>query len=483
MNTTNKETLLDKPPSRAGLLLSLAAMCAVLWLPLPLTEEAHKTAAIIAATVCLWITEALPLAVTGLLAPTLLIIFGVTSAQKAFAPFADPIMFLFLGAFILSRAIQLHGLDRRFAYSVLTSRLVGENPSRILFAYGATCCLISMWISNTATVAMMFPIGLAIIGTFDRLHIETRDYKAALMLICAFAASLGGLATPVGTPPNLIGISFIKQQLGRQITFIEWMSFGLPTVALLYLILFSYLYLLCARKLQPLAGISSLLKTEQSQLGRFSRGEINTLLAFTVTVVLWIAPSTVNLLIGEKHVLTDLLKHFPESVAALVGACLLFILPDKDGRSTLSFAEAVKIDWAVMALYGGGITLGHMAFETKLSQAVGQWTIGLIPQSEYGLIAVTSAVSTMISELTSNVSAANMVIPAVIAITGSLRPAVAACLAASLGFMLPISTPTNAIVYSSGYIKLSQMIKYGLLLDSIGIVVITIITTLIVPTR
>lgn len=479
-----RDSGMERLRRRLGLTLAPALFLLLLSLPVPLTPAAHRMAAVVVMIVCLWVTEALPLAVTGLLGPTLVVILGIAPAAKAFAPFADPIMFLFLGAFIISRSIQLHGLDKRFAYWVLTRRAVGESPARILFAYGAVCCFISMWISNTATVAMMFPIGLAIIQTLEKLNPETDgNFNSAVMLICAFGASIGGLATPVGTPPNLIGLGFIERQMQRNVAFFEWMSFGVPIVVVLYLALYSYLYWFSARKIQPTKGIDETLQKEQKLLGKISRGEINTILAFSITVLLWTAPGIISLAAGASHPATIFFsKHFPESIAAMIGACLLFLMPlDAHGHSTISIQDALRIDWGVMALYGGGIALGQMVFETRLSEAIGSWLTSVIPTSSYGLLLTVAIVATTTSELTSNVSSANMVVPVVIALSASLQPAVAACMASSLGFMLPISTPTNAIVYSSGYIPLSRMIKYGALLDLIGILTIVLLTKLLVP--
>jgi len=476
---------------RAGFILAPFIFFA-LWLwPTPnLSPAAHKLAAVMGLVMCLWITEALPLAVTGLLGPTLVILLGIAPAAKTFAPFADPIMFLFIGAFVLARAINLHGLDRRFAYAVLSHRWVGESPSRILFAYGAVTCVISMWISNTATVAMMFPIGLAIINTMRRLHPEavSGKYASAMMLICAFAGSVGGLATPVGTPTNLIGLGFIEKQLGRQVHFFEWMRFGVPITILLYFILFSYLNFLCPAGVKKLTGVRASLDDERKKLGKLTVGERNTLIAWSVTVALWMAPGILALLFGENNPLTkDFSKYIPESVAALLGTFLLFLLPVnfKNREFTITLKSALEIDWAVLALYGGGIALGQMVFATGLADALGQNVASWIPAADWGMVAVAAMIATLTSELTSNVASVNMITPLVIAMAGAnaLQPALAATMAATLGFMLPISTPTNAIVYSSGLIPLPRMMKFGILLDVIGFVVILVGTLLLVPTK
>jgi sodium-dependent dicarboxylate transporter 2/3/5 len=304
-----------------------------------------------------------------------------------------------------------------------------------------------------------------------------------MMLICAFGASIGGLATPVGTPTNLIGLGFIERQLGVHVAFFDWMKFAFPIVIVLYLLLFLYLNFFLARTVKQFSGIKELLRREHKTLGAMSRAERNTLFAFAVTVFLWTLPGILALTAGDEHALTKLFaKHVPESVAALVGACLLLFLPTNEGgrKQTLILAEALDIDWGVLAMYGGGIALGQTVFETKLAEQVGQTVASWIPTSGLGLTAFSSGIATLVSELTSNVSSANMVVPLVIAIAGQggFQAALAATMASSLGFMLPISTPTNAIVYSSGFVPLGRMIRYGIVLDVIGFVVIVSAATL-----
>jgi len=476
---------------RSGLVIAPIVFLAVYSFPVQgLTEQTQALAALVGFIVVLWLTEAFPLYITGLLVPVMLILLGITTAQKAFAPFADPVMFLFLGAFVLARAIQMHGLDKRFAYTVLDSRFVAGNPSRIMFAYGAVCCIISMWISNTATTAMMFPIGLAIVsmlytkeGNRDR-----ERYATGMMLMCAFASSIGGLATPVGTPTNLIGLGFIERQLGRHIQFFEWMTFAVPIVVVMFLFLFFYLDLLTGIGKKRIDGLSELLAHEREKLGPMTLAERNTLVAFGVTVLLWILPGVLALTLGDRHpITTAYVKQVPESVAALLGAVLLFFLPSRNEPGekkeyVITMAHAVQIDWGVLALYGGGITLGHIVFETRLAETLGSQLIGIIPADGWGLIAATSFMATLTSELTSNVSSANMIVPLVIVLAQNtgIQAAVAATMASSLGFMLPISTPTNAIVYSSGYVPLNKMIAYGFVLDIAGFFIIVAGTLLLV---
>jgi sodium-dependent dicarboxylate transporter 2/3/5 len=455
-----------------------------------LTPPAHRLAAVLAAVVLLWVTEALPLPVTALLGAAGCVVLQVAPAREVFAPFADPLMFLFIGAFILARAIFLHGLDRRVAYGVLALPWVGARPSRILLAFGAVTAFISWWISNTATTAMMFGIGLSILAALRAPGAATSinlRYATALMLMTSFAASVGGLATPVGTPPNVIGIGFIRSLVGVEIPFFRWMLVGVP----IFLVLFTFLYLYLDRAapagVGELPAGAELIRRERERLGPWTRGQRSVAIAFAVTVFLWILPGVVAIVAGEgSAVYVSLTRRVPEGVAALLGAMLLFILPGKEGPA-ITWQDAVQIDWGVVLLYGGGFALGVLSFQTGLAEAMGRGLTGLLPiHGSLGLLFASVVVAVILSETTSNTAAANMVVPVVISVARAagldpFEPALGATMASSLGFMLPVSTPCNAIVYGSGYIPLSQMMRHGLALDLVGIVVIVTLVHVLAP--
>ena len=478
----------------AGFVLAPAVFVALLLMPLTgLKPEAHRLAAVMAAVVVLWITEALPLPVTALVGAAACVVLRVAPAKDVFAPFADPLMFLFIGSFILARAIFLQRLDRRLAFGVLSIKWVGARPSRILFAFGAVTAFISAWISNTATTAMMFAIGMAILAfLFDQEREGgqkvSRQYATALMLMTSFAASVGGLATPIGTPPNVIGLGFIRQLTGVEFPFFKWAVIGAPVVVILFLWLFFYLNWLSPAGVKEIEGSREMLRREKEKLGAWTRGQKSTLAAFAVTVVLWVVPGLIALFAGDQ---SDTYKWInttlPEAVAAVVGATLLFLLPGDGGRRAITWEEAVKIDWGVVLLYGGGFALGVLSFQTGLAESVGRGLTGLLPVSGgTGLLFASVLVAGIVSEATSNTASANMVVPVVIAIARAqgvdpLEPALGATMGASLGFMLPVSTPCNAIVYGSGYVPLSRMIRYGILLDIVGAFVIVALVKLLVP--
>jgi sodium-dependent dicarboxylate transporter 2/3/5 len=468
---------------------------ALVWLaPLPLAAAAHRLAAILAMVVVLWISEALPMAVTAMLGPILAVVFRVAPARAALAPFADPIIFLFIGSFILAEAMFVHGLDRRIAFTALASRWVGSSGSRILIAYGLVATTISMWMSNTATTAMMFPIGLSIVAQLRRGSMGQDDalrrFATVMMLITSFGASVGGMATPVGTPPNLIGIGLIERITGTHIGFFRWMAIGVPLVLILFTVLTLFFTLTSTRGVQVGEASARLVRDELDRLGPMNRAQRNVCLAFGITVLLWTFPGMLAIAgLSDTSLAKSYLTSVPEGVAAMLGAMLLFVLPVHWAarKFTITWEEAVRIDWGIVLLYGGGLAMGDLAFSTGLATAMGEGLTSWLPGAGPMLLtAVFTAVAILLSETTSNTASANMVVPVAIAVATASRvdpilPALGATLGASMGFMMPISTAPNAIVYSSGYVPISAMIRYGIVLDLAGFVVIVGLLGLLGP--
>jgi sodium-dependent dicarboxylate transporter 2/3/5 len=452
-----------------------------------LSAQAHMLAAILSWTVVWWVCEPIPLCMTALASSVLCVVLGVAGAKQVFAPYSDPIIYLFLGNFILAEAMALHRLDQRFAYAIMSLKAVGNSTGRILAAFGFICAFLSMWISNTAATAMMFPIALGIIRAMAEIMAKQRGlpvdpmklrFGTGLMLMAAYAASTGGIATPVGTPPNLIGIALIEKSLGIKIAFFQWMSFALPLCAILMLVLFVLLYLLHKPELARLHGSSEFVAQERAKLGTWTAGEKNAVFAFLVTVTLWIIPGILALLHSPAQ--QSYAKLMPEGVAALVGALLLFVLPT-DWRArefTITWQQATRIDWGTLLLFGGGMALGTLMFETKLADTIGHGLLAVSgASSTWGitLAAIFSAI--LVSETSSNTASANMVVPVMIALAQAagvdpLPPAIGATLGASWGFMLPVSTPPNAIVYGSGMVPITKMIRAGIWFDLLGGLVI-----------
>lgn len=484
----------------AGLFLGPLAALVLFLVPMPgVSDQAHRLAAVIGWVVLWWITEPVPIPVTALLGAALCVLFGVDSARAIFAPFSDPIIYLFLGSFVLARGMSVHGLDRRFAYGLMSLRWVGSSAGRLLLMFGAVSAFASMWISNTATTAMMFPIGVGIVHTMAGMIARQQGrpvdpyrlrYGTGMMLMAAYAASAGGIGTPVGSPPNLIGLALIEKMTGVRIAFFQWMLFAVPMLALMYVLLFVLLRGLHPPEVRRIEGGREAVAAELRQLGPWTRGQKNVLAAFLVAVTLWVIPGFLALFAGtEAPLFRDFSARVPEAVVAVVAAGLLFLLPTdwRKREFTLSWKEAVQVDWGTLLLFGGGITLGEQMFRTGLAAAVGESLLAMSGAvSMWGITFAAIWISILVSETTSNTASATMVVPVIIALAQAagvnpIPPALGATLGASWGFMLPVSTPPNAIVYGSGMIPITRMIRAGVFFDLGGGMLIWLVLRLLLP--
>jgi len=478
----------------AGPLAALGVYAALGGLP----AAERRLAAMLALVIVFWVTEALPIPATALLGPALCVLAGVADARTVFRPFADPIIFVFLGSFLLARAMAVNGLDRRVAHGVLGARLIAGSPARIRLAVGATAFLLSMWISNTATVAILFPILVGISDALERLFAAGgpaleragRSYTTGLLLMCAYAASVGGLATPVGTPPNLIGLGMLDNLARVRIPFFEWMLLGVPVALLMFALLALLLRTLHPAPPRRLEGLEAALAELRGGVAAWGRAQTYTVIAFLTAVALWVTPGVLALVRGAQDPVARAVgERLDEGVAALLGASLLFLLPVswKRPRGALSWGEAVKIDWGTILLFGGGLSLGTLMYSTGLAERLARGLLGA--SGEPGLwtiTAVATALAILITETTSNTASASMVVPVAIAVAGAagvspVPPALGATLGASLAFVLPVSTPPNAIVYGSGRVHLLQMMRAGILFDLLGFGVILLLLWLLCP--
>jgi sodium-dependent dicarboxylate transporter 2/3/5 len=485
------EALFERRRRTFGLIAAPILFVVLLATPFPgLSQSAHHVACVLGPMILLWMTEGLPLPVTALLGPTVAVLLGVGNAQTVFASFADPIIFLFIGSFILAEAMAVHRLDRRLAFAALSARWVGSSAVRLTVVYGAVCCVLSMWFSNSATTAMMYPLGLAIVTGLGQGRVPPgtlRQYGTILMLVTSFAACLGGMGTPVGTPPNLIGLGLLREA-GLEISFVGWMIVGVPIMLIAMSFLTIWLLVPRARGIHLGEDVASAMATEYARLGPLTPGERNVLIAFGLTVLMWVVPGVCDLLLGSAHPVPRMLtRMLPESVAALIGATLLFLLPtDWASRTfTVTWDQAARIDWGIILLFGGGLAMGKLADSSGLAAAIGRSVAGAFPDAgTVGLTLVFTALALVISETASNTASANVIVPTTIAVARAagvspLEPALGATLGASLGFMLPISTPPNAVIYSTGRVPITAMIRHGIVLDIVGyVIVVAVVLTL-----
>ena len=488
------EQAFDRRRRTFGLFVAPILAIAVMLTPIDaLTLEAHKLLAIMVLTAIWWITEPIPIPVTSLLAPTLAVITGVAPVSTAFAAFANSMIFLFMGGFILAKAMMTHGLDKRFAYWLLSRNWVGSNPRRIFLAIGLATALCSGWVSNTATAAMMFPICLGLLNSIKEMmaangrKIDLNEYKYAtgLMLMTAYSASIGGVLTPIGTPPNLVMIGFLDSMENIHVSFFEWMIWGAIAMIFYFIIAYFVLSKMFPADVDKIDGAEEFIRNRIKELGNWTRAQKNTLLAFMTAVLLWIMPGFLNMFLGSGSPILKMYNQlFPEAIAAMVGALLLFLLPVNFSKRefTITWKEAsTGIEWGTLILFGGGLAMGGMMYKTGLSKWIGDLIVNAMggDVSQVVLVAVFSVLALTLSELTSNTATTNMIGPLAItiAVSAGLSPlpvAVGIALSASLGFMLPVSTPPNAIVYASGYVPITKMIKTGVYIDFIGIAFVTI---------
>lgn len=504
------------PPGRlwAGRVAGPVLALAVYWL-LPVDEAlstpARTTAAVGILLAVWWMTEAMPLPATALVPIIAFPLLGVLSIEEATAPYADPNIFLFMGGFMIALAMQRWNLHRRIA--LLTVRAVGTRPSRLIAGFMIATAFISMWVSNTATTVMMLPIGLSVLllvldrvaastgdtGAAERVASasdgeggsgaamstliedkDTRNFAVALMLGIAYAASIGSLATLIGTPPNLILAAFVEQNYDIELGFGRWMMMGLPLsvvfLALAWLLLTKVAF---PSGLTEIPGGRKVIQDELDKLGSMSRGEWTVLVVFVSTALLWVFRQPLT----EWETLTGVLPftaNLTDAGIAITSAIVLFLLPvsTRRGISALDWRTAQQLPWGVLLLFGGGLSLAAAVQASGLDAFIGEQVGGLGTLPVVLLIAGVATVVLLLTEVTSNTATAAAFLPVLggIAVGLDIMPLVIlvpAALAATCAFMLPVATPPNAIVFGSGYVTISQMLRAGVMLNAVALVLIT----------
>jgi solute carrier family 13 (sodium-dependent dicarboxylate transporter), member 2/3/5 len=466
----------------AVILLALVLAGVVYSFPLPhISEEGRRLTSVLVVVATLWVGEVLPLAVTAFLGPSFAVLVGAATAEQAFSAFGNPIMMLFVGSFLLARATFKHRLNERIAFRVLSLPILRNSPTRAFLFLGLTSAFLSAWMSNTAVTAMMLPIAQSVLLAMlpEEGRQVPRTYAAALMLIVAYAASVGGLFTPIGTPPNLIGIGLLEQATGVTVSFGDWVWRVFPVTAAALLLMMGYMAYLFRHERTALEYDRGQMVQRYAGLGRWKPVEVRVIAAFTLTVVLWLVPSLLGL--ASPAWGKVLQTRIPEPVVPLLVSGALFLLRSGDGdKPILELRDLARIDWPVIVLFGGGMCLGSMMIQSGMAKSLGEMLSAYVPGHDgFALVFVVCLVAIVVSETTSNTASANMVIPVVLAIATSIgadpvRLALAGTAACTFGFMLPVSTPTNALAYASGYVEQRQMIRWGIVLDVIGAVLLSL---------
>ncbi len=461
----------------------------LLWLaPAELSPTARRTLAVGAWMIVWWITECVPILVTSLLPLALFPVLGIASTRDAAAPYANELVFLFLAGFLLAAALEQWQSHVRIAYRLVLA--VGLSGHRVVLGIMLATGCISMWISNTATAAMMYPIAVAIGQLFpdDRGGSHTRT---SLMLGVAYAASIGGMATLIGTPPNLVVAGAVRQLTGTSISFVQFMALGLPiALALLPLCWLLLVYVVFPGQPRLANDAGGMLRERLAGLGRIGGGEARVLAIFTFTALAWVVRERKELGGVTIPGLVDLLPGLSDTAIGVAGALLLFLVPaqDREGRtrSLLTWAEARRIPWDVLLFFGGGLTLAQAVEAQGLTTWMGSGLARLQGLSPWIILVGLAAIVLLLSELASNLAVATMVMPIAAALgrTVGMPPILlmlTAGFAASTGFALPIATPPNTIVFGSGMVSARDMARAGLLLDLVAIGVIVLVMLYLGP--
>ena len=428
-----------------------------------------------------WITEALPIAVTALLPIVLFPLSGGLALTKTTAAYGHKFIFLFIGGFILAIAIEKWDLHKRIALTII--KIVGTNVSNIILGFMIATSFLSMWISNTATAVMVLPIGMAIVAQLkNNSNTNERDnllFGKALMLAIAYSASIGGMATLIGTPPNLVFAGIMKESYGIKISFFQWFKFGLPLSLLLLSICWVYLTKISYKfEQKKFPGGKKEIFNQLKKLGKISYEEKVILSVFVITALAWICSS---------FLINKFLPAIDDTIIAIITAIILFILPAKDRKKRLlDWKDTAKLPWGILLLFGGGMALA-IGFESSgLAVWIGSQLTLLenIPLIILLLILIVSV--NFLTEITSNLATTAMLLPVLVSLARAINIhpyllLVSATVAASCAFMLPVATPPNAVVFGSGYLKINDMVKKGFWMNLISIIIITLFINFILP--
>jgi sodium-dependent dicarboxylate transporter 2/3/5 len=466
------------------LLISFAVFCMLLIAnPFALEVKAQKAVACAALMVILWVSEALPMPVVALMPLVLFPIMGIADISESAAPYANPAIFLFMGGFMIGLAIEKWDLHRRIALNVV--KAAGTSGSRIVLGFILATGFLSMWLSNTATTMMMYPIAMSVIQVLEKNTSQQRamqNMATCLMLSIAYSSNFGGIATIIGTPPNVAYTAFLQKQYNYTFQFAEWMTIGLPISLLLMLSLFLLMTKVLYRQ-QPAndAFMHNLIDQEIQQLGKMSTAEKRVLAVFLMTAFLWIFKDILN---------ASLHTRFDDNMIAMLGAVLLFIIPSNDmkgtGKQLLEWTDTSKMAWGILLLFGGGISLATQLEKAGIIKSLGLWMAGSAGSNQFLLILVITTVSIFISEILSNVAQVIVFAPVLAGMADALKidPLLLATpmvLAASCASMLPMGTPPNAIVFASGRLTLKDMVKTGFVMNLISIILITLFSYYVLP--
>lgn len=454
--------------------------------PEGLSPEGRSTLACAAWIAVWWTMEVLPIAATALLPIILFPLTGAVSLAETTANYGHKYIFLFVGGFLIAIAIEKWNLHQRIALTIIN--LIGTSINKILLGFMVATGFLSMWISNTATTVMMLPIGMAIVSQLKDNSAtrgdENRIFGKGLMLAIAYSASIGGMATLIGTPPNLVLAGVLEETYGVEISFLQWMKFGLPVAILLMAICWFYLTRIAFKGKEvsmptEFPGGKQEIKRLLDKLGKIGHEERIILVVFGLTAFCWIFRSLV---------LEPFFPAIDDTIIAIFFGLLLFLIPSKKDAQgmLLNWEEAVKLPWGILLLYGGGLALATGFSQTGLASWIGSQLTSIENISLFLLLLILIASVNFLTEITSNLATTAMLLPVIVpvAMIFDAHPfilMVGVTVAASCAFMLPVATPPNAIVFGSGYLRIPDMVKTGVWLNLISIILLTLLTYFLLP--
>jgi sodium-dependent dicarboxylate transporter 2/3/5 len=451
-----------------------------------ISPDAHKVLAIAAWMIVWWVTEAVPIPVTALLPLVAFPYMGVMKMSDAASPYANPIIFLFMGGFMIALALEKHKLHERIALNLI--KITGTSGNGIILGFMIATGFISMWISNTATAMMMMPIALSVINLVKKnkeqaaheLPKNERNFAIGLMLMVGYAATLGGLATIIGTPPNVVFAGLLDKFYHQKLDFGKWMLVGVPVATLLLLSTYWIVTrILFRNNITKVEGSDQLLEEKLKDLGDFSQVEKRVAIIFAVTSFFWIFQQAINAFLLHADLLND-------TNIAMTGGLLMFITPSGNSSRDfiLDWKDTQQLHWGILILFGGGLCLAEGLENTGVIQVLGDWIASMSSFNAW-LILGLIITSVILSEFMSNVALVQIFVPVIFGIAEGLHVnpillAMPVTLSASIGFMFPIATPPNAIVFSTGYIRMKDMVRAGLLLDIASVFIIFLASMTIV---
>jgi sodium-dependent dicarboxylate transporter 2/3/5 len=460
--------------SQLGFYLGILLFVTILLIPTPegLNDSAWKTAAVAILMATWWIGEAIPIYATALLPIVLFPVLGIASIGSTTAPYANPLIFLFMGGFIIAIAMQRWNLHKRIALRIVN--FVGVKPSSIIVGFIISSAFLSMWVSNTATALMMLPIALSILDLVDeRGEVSGKhNFELVLVLCIAYACNIGGMGTLIGTPPNALLAGFLNESYGVEIGFLQWMMVGIP----LMLVLLPLMYLLLTKIVYPihlkeLPGGKELIDSQLKELGTISEAEKKVAYVFITTALLWITRPLINNIIPELS----------DSGIAIAAGVALFIIPInlKKGEFVLEWKDTKKLPWGILILFGGGLSLAAAISDSGLAEWIGQSVGVLDTWPIILLVALIVVIIVFLTEITSNLATTAAFLPVLASVAlglgeNPLLLAIPTSLAASCAFMLPVATPPNAIIYGSDRLTIPEMSKAGIWLNFISITIISL---------